>query len=221
MRISSLLRPRHLAVLLVLAAPFVPRTPDPVERNAALDIELVRSAECEYKGITASFEDLTRAYALKVYEDPHFEGWEARPNPHHPETEALVAGRFTVKGVRPGAPDARRAELRRDAGDDLAVTWLLNGMAGVRVTPHDEYARDAIEVFSHTVDDMLRRMVFVTQPSTLRHSPDASADSLRSLDVGQVLLREQRDGGWLYVRIPSTRTRGWVDSAVVARVNDR
>ena len=221
MRIPSLLRPRILAALLVLAAPFVPRTPDPVERNAALDIELVRSAECEYKGITASFEDLTRAYALKAYEDPHFEGWEARPNPHHPETEALVTGRFTVSGVQDRIVDADRAALRRAAGDNLSVTWLLNGMAGVRVTPHDEYARDAIEVFTQTVDDMLRRMVFVTQPSALRQDPDASADSLRFLDVGQVLLRERRHGPWLYVRIPSTRTVGWVDGAVVARVNDR
>ena len=134
MSISIPSRPRCLAVLVVFAALFLPAPNAPVERNAQLDVELVRSAECEYRGITASFEELSRAYALRVYREARFLGWEARPNPRHPEAEALVAGTFSVAGLQdePPASWGRGPRIRDSVGDRVAVTWCLNNLGVVR-----------------------------------------------------------------------------------------
>ena len=99
MSFDFLLKPRGVAAVVVVAAAFIPGSAYRVERNLPLDIELVRSAECEYRGITASFEELTRAYALKAYDGSELLGWEARPG-QNPDTEALVTGRFRVVGIR-------------------------------------------------------------------------------------------------------------------------
>ncbi|MFH1567354.1 MAG: hypothetical protein ABIL09_05080 [Gemmatimonadota bacterium] len=223
MPIPSVLGPRYLAVLLVAAAPFLPRVQRPLERNAALDVELVRSAECEYKGITASFEELTRAYALQVYEQPAFAGWTARPHPRYPETEALVSGRFAVAGLRAAGPQPTglAPQLRAAVDTSIEVTWCLNTLSGVRVTPGDGYARDALAVYRQTVDGFLGRMVYLTRDAPLRAEPSPAAAEVASLELGQVLLRERRDGRWVYARVPSSRTAGWLDSALVERVNDR
>lgn len=222
MSISIPSRPRCLAVLVVFAALFLPAPNAPVERNAQLDVELVRSAECEYRGITASFEELSRAYALRVYREARFLGWEARPNPRHPEAEALVAGTFSVAGLQdePPASWGRGPRIRDSVGDRVAVTWCLNNLGVVRVTPHDDYARDAVEVFRETVDNHLDRMVYLTEAAVLRTEPTATAAIVAELDIGQLLLRERRRGGWIHVRLPSTRTQGWVDGSLALPIGN-
>ena len=75
-----------VGLVVVAAIPLIPSRPDPVERVSELDIELVRSAECRYRGISASFDELTRAYALTAFEDSELENWTSRPTPNHPDT---------------------------------------------------------------------------------------------------------------------------------------
>ena len=173
MPITSLSRPRCLAALLVLVAPFLPAYNEPVERHAGHDVELVRSTECEYKGIRASFEEISRAYAISVYRQAVFIGWEARPNPPHPEAEALVTATFAVAGLQdsPPATWGKGPELRALVGDRVPVTWRLNTMGGIRIAPHDDYARDAVEVFRQTVNGFLGRMVYLTEVAALRSEP--------------------------------------------------
>jgi len=87
-RLNTIARPRGIAALIVFAAALLPAIPDPPERNAGADIDLVRSTVREYRGMKTSFDELTRAYALEVY--------------GHPE---LMAGRHTP------IPDTRKPEL--------------------------------------------------------------------------------------------------------------
>ena len=87
-------RSAAIALAATAASVLIPWTADDVERNAALDIELVRSGKVEYKGIEATFEELSRAYALAISSEAEFLGWSAIPNPTHPEAEALVSCRF-------------------------------------------------------------------------------------------------------------------------------
>jgi hypothetical protein len=62
---SQLLRPaRIIALIIIVAALFIPQLQSPIERDPELDIELVRAAEVRYRGITGNFEELTRAYAI-------------------------------------------------------------------------------------------------------------------------------------------------------------
>ena len=211
------------ALLIVAAIPLIPDPPAPVERAAALDLERVRSAECEYRGITASFDEITRAYALTAFDNPRLQGWQARPNPASPETEALVTATFLVDGVRPpqdGADDPSPA-LRHGIDETLEVTWRLNSLAAVPVNTFDDYARDALDSFRRTVDGLLGRMVYLSRPAGLRTSPGA-ADSTR-LEAATVLLLED-DGngpsdGWTRVRVPADTTAGWVLSDLLRPVH--
>ncbi len=222
MSISLPSRPHCLAALVVLAAPFFPVPNEPVERNADLDVELVRSAECAYRGITASFEELSRAYALSVYREARFIGWEARPNPHHPEAEALVVGTFAVAGLQDSPPASwgKGPEIRASVRGHLSLTWCLNNMGQVRVLPHDDFARDAVEVFRETVDRHVDRMSYLAEAAILRAEPDPAAAAVAELNIGQLLLRERRQGGWIHVSLPSSRTQGWVDSSLARPIGN-
>ena len=198
-------------VLAVGAALLIPAPGQRVERSAHLDVELVRSAQVEYRGISASFEELSRAYALSVYENPVFVGWQAVPNPSHPEVEALVSCRFRVDGIADPGHSPERA-LRQRVGDNLTVTWCLNTLASIAITPHDEYAGDAVDVFQSTVDGFVDRMVFITDNATLRDGPGLQHSAVEDLEPGTVLLREQSQDAWSYVRVPSTPVSGWLPS---------
>ena len=216
-------RVTRIPALLVFAAiPLIPDPPAPVERLPALDLERVRSAECEYRGITASFDEVTRAYALTAFDNPRLQGWQARPNPASPETEALVTATFLVDGVRPPEDGTEIPDLRRDIGETLRVTWRLNTLAAIRVNPFDDYARDALDSFRGTVDGMLQRMVYLARPAGLRAAPGA-ADSTR-LEIATVLLREDGDpgsrgDGWTRVRVPADTLAGWVRSDLLRPVH--
>lgn len=203
--------PSHsgIAVLALCAVLLIPAPGHRVERSSNLDVELVRSAQCQYRGISATFEELSRAYALSVYENPTFVGWKAVPNPTHPDVEALVSCRFRVEGLADRSDSPKRA-LREQVVDELSVTWCLNNMASIAITPHDDYARDAVDVFQTTIDGFIGRMVFVTESATLRDGPDPQHPVIETVEFGTVLLREQSQAAWSSVRVPSTRVSGWL-----------
>ena len=58
--------PSDLGFLLCAALTLAPSPGQRIERNSALDITRVKSARCEYRGITASFEELTRDYRSRT-----------------------------------------------------------------------------------------------------------------------------------------------------------
>ena len=211
-----------IPALLVAAIPLIPDPPAPVERTPDLDVESVRAAECEYRGITASFDEITRAYALTEFENPRLQGWQARQNPASPETEALVTARFLVDGVRPpedGDPDPGGARPSR-SDQTLEVTWRLNSLAAVPVNAFGGHARGALDSFRRTVDRLLGSMVYLAWPAGLRASPGA-ADSTRLEAATVLLLEESPDspGGWTRVRVPADTTAGWVRSDLLRPVH--
>ena len=219
MGFDFLLRPKSVAAVLWVASVFIPGSAYRVERNSSLDIELVKSAECEYRGITASFEELTRAYSLKAYDDPELLGWEVRPG-RNPDSEALVTCRFRVSGPKNSTEaEPSVVELRRGAGSSLAVTWHLNTLAEIRITAgQDPYALDALEVFRQTIDDLLGRLVVLAESSSLREEPGSHSPILADVGAGDILLEEKRSPAWSFVRVPSTATAGWLYSKRLRRV---
>ena len=195
----------------VAAITLIPSRPAPVERVAELDIELVRSAECRYRGITASFDELTQAYALTVFFDAELEEWTSWPNPNHPDTEALIRCRFRVSGRKEDALGARSpvtTEHRSAVDDVLDVTWMLSTVASVRVQSHNALSRDALDVFRMTVDRLLDRMVYLNDDVDMLDAPDGVA--VGQLTAGTLLLREKHEGAWAFVHVPSDTTAGWV-----------
>ena len=201
-----------VGLVVVAAIPLIPSRPDPVEeRVSELDIELVRSAECRYRGISASFNELTRAYALTAFVDSELEGWTSRPNPNHPYTEALIRCRFRVSGPRDDAPAAREpvtAQHRASVDEVLDITWRLSTVASVQVQPHSPLAQDALDSFRLLVDRQLDRMVYVNDEVDLLDAPDGG--SVGRLSAGTLVLREEHEGAWTLIRVPSDTTAGWV-----------
>ncbi len=214
----------------VAASVLIPWTADDFDRNAALDIELVRSGKVEYRGIEASFEELSRAYALTVFSAAEFLGWAAVPNPTHPEAEALVTCRFRVAAVapRPAAAGALAEEARQRSVPSLEVTWCLNTLAGIGITAHDAVSRDAVATFRGTVDDFLDRLVLVAEGSACRRrGPGAGHAVVDTLEAGTALVREEEAGEWTRVRPAGSSVHGaaaegsgWLRSDRLVRVSE-
>jgi len=207
---AHLLPPRDLGALLLAALTLAPAPGPRAQRNLNLDVERVKSAECEYRGIRASFEALTRAYAIEVYQDPRFLRWESRPGPGNPDSETLVMGVFAADGLRAETPDPLLRALREQGLPAFGVTWRLNKLWAERVEPYDAYARDALDTYQRTVDAFLARIVYVLAPSELRAGPGPEYPSVVLLEPGTGLLREEEQGSWSRVRVPATATIGWL-----------
>ncbi len=208
-----------LALALVLLS-----SPNPsVERDMARDINSLQRAECEYRGIVARFDELTRAYILQAYEDGDLLRWQAQPSPYNPATETLVTAVFTAAGPNTSAPVPELAHLRTQSAAGAGVTWRYSKLAAVRVAPHGDLARDALAVFRATVDRFVERMVYAPAGGALRTAPDPSAPVLAHIEAGAVLLVEEERAEYMRVRQPPATATGWLARKQVRAVeqNDR
>ena len=188
-------------------------SPNPgVVRDMARDIDDLQRAECEYRGIVARFDELTRAYILQAYKDGQLLRWQAQPSPYNPETETLVTAVFTAAGPKASAPLPELAHLRAQSGTaGTGVTWRYSKLAAVRIAPHGDLARDAMAVFRATVDDFVERMVYAPTGGVLRTAPTPSAPVLARIEAGAVLLVEEERAGYVRVRQPPATAAGWLE----------
>ena len=187
----------------------------------ARDINGLQRAECEYRGIVARFDELTRAYILQAYEDGQLLRWQAQPSPYNPETETLVTAIFTAAGPKASAPVPELAHLRSQSGTTGAgVTWRYSRLAAVRIEPHGDLARDAIAVFRATVDSFVERMVYAPTGGVLRTAPAPSAPVLARIEAGAVLLVEEERAGYVRVRQPPATAAGWLEQKQVRAVEE-
>ena len=191
-------------------------SPNPgVERDMTRDIDALQRAECEYRGIAANFDELTRAYILQAYEDGHLLRWQAQPSPYNPETETLVTAVFSAAGPKASAPVPELAHLRAQSG---GITWRYSKLAAVRVAPHGDLARDAMAVFKATVDRFVERMVYAPAGGALHTAPDPSAPVLARIEAGTVLLVEEEQAGYVRVRQPPATAAGWLERGHVLAI---
>ncbi len=194
---------------LILALMLVP-TPGPgIHRDRDRDMVALRQAECEYRGVTATYDELTRAYVLKTYSHGQLLRWQTSPSPQNPASETLVTALFSVDQSK--RTDRREfiRQLRDDAPPHLGITWRYSTLAATRINPANDYARDALETFTQTVDAFIARMVVARADITLKSEPSIRAKADSSIASGTVLLVEDRRNGWLKVRRPSSTTVGW------------
>lgn len=205
--------PQGLAAVVVTASIFLPDPAHRALRIPGLDIDRVRWAECEYRGITSNFETLSRAYALKAYGSAEFVGWEAWPSPYDPDSEALVACRFRVGGVEPDSTvTASTLSRRRAAGRDLEVIWRLNTLYRIRITEHNDYASDALNVFTRTVDDLYDRLAVVGAETPLRSGPGKAHPAIGALEMGTIVLQGHSAGEWSSVEVHGDTLSGWLET---------
>lgn len=194
-----------IPVLILLPAPG-----PGISRDMARDIEQLQRAECEYRGITATFDELTRAYILQVYEGGQLLRWQAEPSPYNPETETLVTAVFTTQSPKEETGIAAVDRIRAESVAASGITWRYSTLAATRISAHGDFALDAIAVFQQTVDGFVDRMVYAHDEVVLliESSPDAPVRT--HVEPGVVLLVEEQRGDWLRVRRPSSPDSGWI-----------
>ena len=220
------LAPTSASLALATAIVLLPNPGHRVERNTELDIRKLQETDCEYRGITASFEEVSRAYALRTYEGSRLVRWEARPHSRNPDSETLVTAVFAASGQRAAAgppPPPLVAEARRQASPSFHVTWCLRFLGDTRIGPHNIYARDAVAVFRQTVQDFVDRMIVVSAPAALRAGPGPAHVQIETLQAGAVLLRQESEEDqehWSYVRIPETQTTGWIEKEYLIAISE-
>ncbi len=187
------------------------------ERDTDVFIHLLRQAQCEYRGITATFDEVTRAYALKAYERAELVRWEASPSPANPDIETLVWAVFSAADPLAAPADAPE-EIglgRRRAPPAFAVVWRFNQLVGTHIAPANIYARDALEVFKQVVVDFMAQMVLVAGDAVLRAGPGPEHDIVDSIGDRAVLLLQERRRDWARVRVPATRRSGWIRAELI------
>ena len=214
-----MLAARTLKTVLAPALVLLPSPNPSVERDMARDIDALQRAECEYRGIAASFDELTRAYILQVYEGGQLLRWQAQPSPYNPETETLVTAVFTAAGPKASAPLPELAHVRvqsRAAG--AGVTWRYSKLAAIQVAPHGDLARDALAVFRATVDGFVERMVYAPVGGVLHTAPAPNAPTLTRVEAGAVLLVEEERADYVRVRQPPAGAAGWLERKHVRAV---
>jgi hypothetical protein len=212
-----------------LALVLLPRPGTGPRRDVSRDVEGLRQAEGEYRGITATFEDMTRTYILEAYDGGDVVRWEGEPSPRNPDTETLVTAWCRLGKPRAVTdyplPDSIRA-LREQAGPLAPVVWRRSTLAAVRIEAGNLLAQDALAVFRFTVDRFVRSMVIADQGVVLRSAAALDGPVVRRVEPKTVLLREEAPAaappppGWSYVRVPSTPDRGWVETDRLASVRN-
>ncbi|MYF91129.1 MAG: hypothetical protein F4049_04310 [Gemmatimonadetes bacterium] len=213
-----MLAARIFKTVLAPALVLLPSPNPSVERDMTLDIDGLQRAECEYRGIVARFDELTRAYILQAYEDGQLLRWQAQPSPYNPETETLITAVFTAAGPKESAPVPELAHLRPQSRAGAGVTWRYSKLATVRVAPHGDLAHDAMAVFRATVDSFVERMVYAPGGGALRAGPDPSAPVLARIEAGAALLVEEERAGYVRVRQPPATAVGWLERKHVRAV---
>lgn len=213
---------RHILKIAIVPIAILLPAPRPViERDLDRDIEQLQRAECEYRGISASFDELTRAYILQVYNGGHLLRWQAEPSPFNPETETFITAVFTAKSQMQPTNNAAIRQFRAESQTASGITWRYSTLAATRITPHSDFALDAMATFRKTVDDFLQRMVYAPTDIELRAhmSPDAAVLALIKHET--VLLIEEEYADWLRVRQPSTTETGWLRRQQIQYIDEQ
>ncbi len=195
---------------LSLALILVPLGSSAPKRAIGNDLSSLQKAECSYRRITATYEEVTTAYILENYAGGHLLRWHVQPSPQNPDSETLVTAVYEVEG--PPTPDGRPFidRLRSSAPPSIGITWRYSSLAAVRIDPANDYARDALESFTHTVDSFIARMVITLEDIALSSAPNTlPAEKGALVSQGTVLLVEGYENGWMEVRQPSSLVRGW------------
>ena len=150
---------------LSLALILVPLASSAPQRSVGDDLSSLRKAECSYRGITATYEEVTTAYILENYAGGHCS--VARPTQSsNPDSETPLRPLMRSK-----APPRRSALYRpspQQCPPNIDITWRYSSLAAVRIDPANDYARDALESFTHTVDSFI---VVWLSPLKISRSP--------------------------------------------------
>lgn len=110
-----------------------------------------------YKNMAATYVELSVVYSY-CYENAEFLGWDVVADPENP-VAVLATAKFKTSGVPAdilSAPDNKISpgtkEKMNQAVPLLLVTWRINDLIDLKITPYNFYAQDAIIVYKEMTD---------------------------------------------------------------------
>jgi hypothetical protein len=121
-------------------------------KNNEKAINYIKNTKFIYRGIAATYSELSTTYAF-TYENPEFIGWETSPDSNNPMA-TLVTMKFRITGVRSEILNAPESEVSystkqkmKKAVPLLKITWRVNDLIDLKITPYNIYAKDALVIY--------------------------------------------------------------------------
>jgi hypothetical protein len=112
-------------------------------------IDYIKKTPYTHGGISATYVEVSAAYAIASYMGVEFVGWETQPDPKNP-VATLVTIRFRTSGINTTVV-TRNRKVAQQAVPSLPITWRVNDLLGVKITPYNSYAVEAIRTYQGVV----------------------------------------------------------------------
>lgn len=123
-------------------------------------INYIKHTSYIYKGISATYEEISKQYPPSSFIGAEFVGYETRPDPKNP-VATLVTLKYTTKGIDkdilkdPNVNIVTRKKIN-EAVPNLAITWRVNSLLSLKISPYNFYASDAIQVHKEMIDGIVK-----------------------------------------------------------------
>ena len=142
----------------VTKKPKVERIVPVVDKKA---VSYIQKTKYIYRNIQATYSELSTTYSF-TYEFPNFIGWETRRDPDN-SIATLITMKFSVLGVPSEILNAPSYEVSdyikrklSEAVPNLRITWRVNDLIGLQITPYNFYAKDAIDSYTGLIDGIYK-----------------------------------------------------------------
>ncbi len=108
----------------------------------------------DYRGLSNIYAESEYENSFNEYDSPKFIGWDVVTDPNNPKA-VLATAKFKTTGAAemPNASYSMKKKMK-EAVPLLSITWRINDSMGLKITPYNFYAKEAISEYK----DLINRM---------------------------------------------------------------
>ncbi len=124
-------------------------------------ISYIETTKYIYRGASETYLRISIIYSFS-YENPEFIGWEITPDPDNPAA-TLVTMKFSTTGVSYLILTASSSQVNNSIKEKmkkavplLRITWRINDLTGLTITPYNFYAEDALTIYKDVINGLLK-----------------------------------------------------------------
>jgi len=116
-------------------------------------IGYIKNHQISYAGVNATYIEVSTAFAVSHFNGIKFIGWETKPDPKNP-VATLVSMKFSTvsEKVDLHIKNSNKKLKMKEAIPLLIITWRVNSLMGVKITPYNYYAKESLEVYKGMVE---------------------------------------------------------------------
>jgi len=112
------------------------------------------------RNVEATYLEMSVMYAVINFTDSKLLGWETEIDPQNP-VATLVTMNFSVSGVQQAILNVLNDEsdiVKKNrlsvAVPNLRITWRVNDLMSLKLSPYNWYAQDVLKVYQRTCDGL-------------------------------------------------------------------